>query len=265
MQAGSGNQSSLYTIVRRAAFDLGDLKIWLPKIKQSLQDGADPNNTNPSMGKGPLHAAAENGMFEVVQLLLKHGADPNIKTHKAAAPLHFAVQYGYIDIVELLLKNNADPNSEAEGCLTPLLLVSVCYTGQRPAGSKIPVGRTDVLSLRIAQLLIEYGADPTIKDGVTGETPLHHAMSFTPIPVEYVKLLIRAGAQPLARSNTGESVIDLLLDSGYTKSKDKDLILDIMTNAPAAIEEGMRRKAQGKETKLAEREVLYQQGSTQST
>ncbi|KAK6524133.1 hypothetical protein TWF694_005794 [Orbilia ellipsospora] len=264
MQAGNANQMSLFTLVRRAAFDQADLKIWLPKIRQCLQDGADPNNTNTSMGKSPLHAVAEQGMVEVAQLLLKYGADPNLKTNKGAIPLHFAVQYGYVELVELLLKNNSDPNSEADGCLTPLLLVSACYEGQRPPASTAPVKGTDVLALRIARLLIEYGADPTIQDGVTGQTPLHHAMAFTPIPVDYVKLLIRSGAQPLVKNNSGQSVFDLFYDSGYTKSKDKDLILDIMTNAPASIEERMQRMALGKETKLAEREVLYQHGSTQS-
>ena len=41
-----------------------------------------------------LHSAAQYGHLEAVQLLLKHGADPNIKNSKDETPLDLASLYG---------------------------------------------------------------------------------------------------------------------------------------------------------------------------
>ena len=41
-----------------------------------------------------LHSAAQYGHLEAVQLLLKHGADPNIKNSKDETPLDLAALYG---------------------------------------------------------------------------------------------------------------------------------------------------------------------------
>jgi ankyrin repeat protein len=47
---------------------------------------------------------------KVVELLLQHGADPNILTWDGNSPLYFAVRQGHEDIVKFLLKSGADPN-----------------------------------------------------------------------------------------------------------------------------------------------------------
>ena len=41
-----------------------------------------------------LHSAAQYGHLEEVQLLLKHGADPNIKNCREETPLDLASLYG---------------------------------------------------------------------------------------------------------------------------------------------------------------------------
>jgi ankyrin repeat protein len=79
----------------------------------------------------PLWAALENedrhGHYRTIRLLLKRGADPNVRSkyspvdlltipshltdHRNVSPLLFALRKGYLEVVELLLTYNADVNA----------------------------------------------------------------------------------------------------------------------------------------------------------
>jgi len=51
----------------------------------------------------PLHYAAERGNFEIVKLLLAHGANPNVRdNYYRATPMEIAQQKGHYDVVDLL-------------------------------------------------------------------------------------------------------------------------------------------------------------------
>ena len=60
----------------------------------------------------PLHVAATHGYFELVDLLLKNGADPNAETWSHQTPLQMAAMNGKKDVVNLLLKNKANVNAK---------------------------------------------------------------------------------------------------------------------------------------------------------
>jgi hypothetical protein len=42
-------------------------------------------------------------VFQVTELLLHHGADPNIKNNQGQTALHLAAMYGHEEVVRLLL------------------------------------------------------------------------------------------------------------------------------------------------------------------
>lgn len=75
---------------------------------------SDTNNINiyNSDGLTPLHTAVQNDQSEAVELLIKKGADVNIKTRDGneVTPLHFAVNLGYLECVRVLINNKADIN-----------------------------------------------------------------------------------------------------------------------------------------------------------
>jgi ankyrin repeat protein len=58
-----------------------------------------------------LHRAADGGHLAVVELLLNHGADPDLRDEgDNATALHFAAERGSLPIVKLLIERGADVN-----------------------------------------------------------------------------------------------------------------------------------------------------------
>jgi ankyrin repeat protein len=76
------------------------------------------------MGKGPLLVACQNGHKDIAQLLLRAGADKNSALKSGATPLFMACLTGHKDVLELLLRAGADHDIAAEDDATPLIVVS---------------------------------------------------------------------------------------------------------------------------------------------
>ncbi|UCD52120.1 MAG: ankyrin repeat domain-containing protein [Phycisphaerales bacterium] len=68
-------------------------------VRACLSNGADPN-TEDRKGFTPLHVARIWGYDEIVQLLLDHGADPNVALPEEGTPL------GFLDILWNALEEN---------------------------------------------------------------------------------------------------------------------------------------------------------------
>lgn len=64
--------------------------------------------TSDGRGDPPIHHAARNGETEIVQLLINHGADVNVRNLRGHTVLYCAGGHGRIKTVELLLDNGAD-------------------------------------------------------------------------------------------------------------------------------------------------------------
>lgn len=62
-------------------------------------------------GESALHVAAalQNNDIECAQMLLKSGAQPNVKQTDGQTPLHIAARVGNADMIRLMLKEGADP------------------------------------------------------------------------------------------------------------------------------------------------------------
>jgi len=69
-----------------------------------------------------LHDMAQKGFIDKAALLIKYGADLNlIDDAYQSTPLGLAARWGQIEMVEYLLKQGADPNKSAASWATPLL------------------------------------------------------------------------------------------------------------------------------------------------
>lgn len=56
----------------------------------------------------PIHSASDAGYPKIVSLLLKNGADPNLRDQAGNTSLHIAAQNGNKELTHLLLLNGAD-------------------------------------------------------------------------------------------------------------------------------------------------------------
>jgi len=167
-----------------------------------------------------LHNAAEIGFKELVQQLIKDGAnvaildsekrtplhyattkevaallmlDVNARDKSGNTPLHLAVDRGSQDIAELLIANGARVNVRNEN-------------GQTPLYRAIAIGHNE-----IAALLINNGTDVNNIDG-SGTTPLHKAAHYG--TVEILKLLIAKGAEINIQDNHRTTPLHLAVDRG---------------------------------------------------
>jgi ankyrin repeat protein len=93
----------------------------LEVLELLLKAGADVNVAN-WMGVTYLHKAAFSGPPEIVTLLLKHGANPAARDDDfCSTPLGWAARAGRLDLVEALLENGVPAHEpEAPPWATPL-------------------------------------------------------------------------------------------------------------------------------------------------
>ncbi|MBA4366681.1 MAG: hypothetical protein C0403_03485 [Desulfobacterium sp.] len=182
----------------------------IEKIMKLIKEGADINQLDEN-GMAPLHYASKHG-YPICELLLKNGANPNIrreKDNRGETPLHSAARKCYWKNATLLLLRGADVNAKSEDLATPLL---VSLTSNVLRGAK------DFSTLKqIAEVLLKNGADINVKDR-TGNTPLNTAIYLYDKDREsydsaLAEFFYKSGAVPDMESLIGMGRLDLLKQS----------------------------------------------------
>ncbi|OBT40888.1 hypothetical protein VE00_08798 [Pseudogymnoascus sp. WSF 3629] len=104
-----------------------------------LEADSDPNHMvqRGEMRRTILHLAAQDGVPEVMQLLLDYGADPNVLDELKGTPARWAIRNNHIEAVKVLLQGGLDPNFDKGNGLQMAL----------------QMGR-----LEIAELYVQHGA-----------------------------------------------------------------------------------------------------------
>lgn len=141
-----------------------------------------------------LFIAANRGETEIVKLLLKAGANPNllildVGDRRPRNALLEAVELGRKNTVEALLA------AGARSYINDSLIQAVQFG-----------------YLEIARLLLNAGANPNYKT-TYGTTPLM-ASARVPFAEDLIRLLINAGADPDARNNEEKSATDIAYETG---------------------------------------------------
>jgi ankyrin repeat protein len=96
-------------------------------------DVAHINNTTSGSGLSALGDAAMRNRSRVLEVLLSHRADVNIRRHNGKTPLHAAAEEGHVDCVEVLLAANADVGAKDDrGCTAAELALSNAHGLRSP-------------------------------------------------------------------------------------------------------------------------------------
>jgi ankyrin repeat protein len=230
-------QGARYTISVAAA--TGDQE----RVEQLLRKDADLARRLDSARRSPLAHAAREGHKHIVQLLLEHGADPNIPQDGApdGLALYEACCRNRLDVAELLLKHGANPNAGVDSCECCLTICAIYHGEQarplqellRRHGAFTPPYRMDVEQLKQAirdghevvrheeflgnvmakadrQLLELYlDSDPTVVDrmqlGGSGDYPRSAAL---------VRMLLERGLDPNRPDWSGKTMLHACAANG---------------------------------------------------
>lgn len=191
-------------------------------ISFGLYDYADLNHQDED-GRTALHFASANGRIEVVQELLKLGADASLVDKKGLMPLDSAQRGGHSGIALLLQEWDARPpepkilEATRSGNLQALLKLvtraedinTIWNEDKRtPLHISCEKGRVD-----IAKLLLENSSIPNAQD-IAGITPLFEASMNGYLAV--VELLLQYGADVNLADNTGSTPLKIATARKHT-------------------------------------------------
>jgi len=103
-----------------------------------LRSGANPRHQD-NLGWTPLHHAIlqESANLSAITMLVGAGADVNAQDHRLRTPLHRAAQYGHIEVLQYLLKVGANPNSKDDADWTPYERVEMMGTVDAATEAKV--------------------------------------------------------------------------------------------------------------------------------
>lgn len=158
-------------------------------IDTALRHSRPTINHRDSAGRTALHWAAWTGNADMLQRVLKCGAEINARDNAGRCALHFAAQNGSVDCVHELINAGANVNVKDNWGESPLHL----------AGSD---GRNESITL-----LLEAGADANARTDREESCLCYAGLANN---VDGIKLLLAGGADLEAHDNIGYTV---LLDS----------------------------------------------------
>lgn len=144
-------------------------------------------------GMSALHLAIRDDQMPILTLLLREGADLEMRCAKGMDALHLAVEYGREIMVESLLGAGAHPESRN-------------VLGSTALHMAVKIGNEDIISA-----LLRNGADFEAQENDTGYCALHIATKFQHPLV--VKMLVDFGASTRARVGQTELGPDIWINT----------------------------------------------------
>lgn len=197
-------------------------------VRKFLAKGVDVNIKYGKNEWTPLHFVKNK---ELAELLIKKGADVNVKDKWDSTPLHYAAYYGGKEIVELLVNNGANieakdlPRPNVSAIWFPRIRDGV-KSGRTPLG--LATGKTKTfLENKVAKLRAKESLHGAVSDNdiqlvkqhlaaganvnaknEQGETPIHLAAQTRKVKKEITALLIANNADVNVKDRKGRTPLD---------------------------------------------------------
>lgn len=165
-----------------------------------LTYGGDPNRVMANGNTVLVRAIDRKTPKRLIELVLHYGSDPNGKNAEGTSPMFQAISMQRFDVAQVLLDRGADPNlpgpkhllwpAAYQPPLLKLLLARGADFRRAPGVMELATSINNIESVRI---LLHHGVDPNAKkDGVY--TPLCSAIRDD--RADIVTLLLASGADP---------------------------------------------------------------------
>ncbi|KAM9354593.1 kinase D-interacting substrate of 220 kDa B isoform 1-T2 [Pholidichthys leucotaenia] len=183
----------------------------LAAMKAHLDKFADVDSRSDN-GQTPLMVAAEQGSLEIVEELIRRGANVNLDDVDCWTALISAAKEGHIEVVRELLENNANVEHRDMGGWTALMWAAY-------------KGRTDV-----ARMLLEKAANPNIT-GQYSVYPIIWAAGRG--HAEIVHLLLQHGAKVNCSDKYGTTPLIWAARKGHY-----DCVMHLLANGADVDQEG---------------------------
>lgn len=203
-------------------------------------------------GMTPILFAVRGGHIATTLALLQAGASVNEQAPSGNSLLHLAIVNAHFELAAALVKAGADTNAlgPLPDTFTPLhLLVQVRRPAWTTKPSPVPSGNLD--SLDLMKALVAHGAridaplpppqprradpdDESVPPPGEGATPLWLAAR-GPDP-DAMRTLIAMGADPLAKTQDGVTVLMTAAGLGYRQGPRETLEADVLESVKIALE-----------------------------
>ena len=165
------------------------------KEKQYTKSSSEVTAESHIQNMEVFYDAALTGNIEIVKSMLEQGVDVNGKDLEGTTALMLSSYNGHTNIVKLLLDNGAHIEARSKVGRTALMFVS---TGPFP---------------ETVTLLLENDASVNAVDHDEHFTPLMHAAAEGLL--EIVKILLEYGADPSLRDIDGDTAASFALQNGH--------------------------------------------------
>jgi serine/threonine-protein phosphatase 6 regulatory ankyrin repeat subunit A/serine/threonine-protein phosphatase 6 regulatory ankyrin repeat subunit B len=164
----------------------------ITKVERLLKSGIDVNSRVDSEGRTAIMLAALEGISELTQLLIDHGADTRMSDKHGRTALHFGARVGDCLTISVLVSHGAVINPQNDRQYTALMeaansgkaeavvcLVNLGAEIDRQDGGDFTALMHAVWShdLKTVEALLDAGADQTVDE--REETPLQRVLSGT--------------------------------------------------------------------------------------
>ena len=207
----------------------------LESTRMLVEAGAEVNARTEAGDTALIVAAQRAGGARVVEYLLDKGANLKTATNDGATALHRAAECGDVDVLKLLVDKGADVDAQRKspfGGQSPLASAVVFGHGAAvryllSKGAKANIGDAGLSravfqgNVEIVKALLEAGVEVKNRGnqafpGFGGFEPILALACFSyNADPQIVRMLLDRGADPTAKSQQGQTPLELARERGY--------------------------------------------------
>ena len=185
-------------------------------INWLIENGAEPNHSNTGdNGSTPVLLAAHGGLTDILQMMIKYGANLNITDIEGHNLMHIAAINNDVVLLNWLIDHDVELNLKDNIGLSPLIYA--CYKGYKPIvkillDNKVPYSAYVPSTLNWIPGLMALLIDNDVSRQKTGAVLKISPLLYAALPGEndVVQLLVEYGADANAQLSENMHLIDFI-------------------------------------------------------